>query len=294
LLKLAEDDPEAERWEVVNLEAVKTDRTSTPGDHRLPTQSLWESRFGRDFLKNAKATLGTTQFEAMYQGSPVAEGGNHFKEVWFRPRWIEGGSHDGQESYLLKWPEPPRSVLYYHHMCPRFVIVDPAAGTKQSNDFTAIGVFSVTPTNELLVLNMVRERLGVDRIVPKLLEVCGKWNPDWIGMEANGFQVALSNEAKKQRGLPAVRELSHRGRDKLVRATPAIIKAEGGQILLPNRAPWVKPLLEELVQFTGEGDKHDDQVDVLAYAVIGMTSAGGAKAVKPEEKPRGFGGQLGW
>ena len=57
---------------------------------------------------------------------------------------------------------------------------------------------------------------------------------------------------------------------KLSRATPAIIKAESGQIYLPKSAPWVDEFIGEHVRFKGEGDDHDDQVDVLSYAVQSM------------------------
>ena len=284
LLKLAEEDADADQWEVVNLEAVKTERSNTLGDPRLPTQSLWEARYGRDFLKQARSTLGTAQFEALYQGSPTQEGGNWFKEAWFTPKWSLGGVHgDSGESYVLRWPDG-RSNLYYWDNLNRFVIIDPAASEKQAADYTAMGVFATTPTNELLVLDVVRERLSLDRILPRLKELNLKWRPHWIGMEANGFQVALSNEAKHMQGMPAVLELSHRGKGKVVRATPAVIKAEGGGILLPaDKCEWKKKFLEELVQFTGDGDKHDDQVDVLAYAVIGMNLySGGAVSVTPK------------
>ena len=67
-----------------------------------------------------------------------------------------------------------------------------------------------------------------------------------------------------------VRELQHEGKGKLSRATPAIIKAESGQIYLPKSAPWVDEFIGEYVRFKGEGDDHDDHVDVLSYAVQSM------------------------
>ena len=283
LLKLQAEDPEADQWEVVNLEAVKTGRAATPGDPRQPTQSLWEDRYGRDFLRAARSTLGSRQFDALYQGNPTQEGGNHFQEAWFRPVWSWAAVHQEQDSYALKWPDGRRE-LHYLHQCPRFAVVDPAASEKQAADFTAIGVFARTPTNDLLVLDMVRERLGVDRIVPRLLEVCRAWRPEWVGMESTGFQVAVANAARRTPGMPAVRDLSHQGKGKLVRATPAIIKAEAGQILLPAEAvAWKKPFVDELIQFTGDGDAHDDQVDVLAYAVIGMGQGGAPTLVRGQE-----------
>ena len=64
-----------------------------------------------------------------------------------------------------------------------------------------------------------------------------------------------------------MREVSPEGRGKLSRATAAIILAESGQIYLMHGQPWVRPFVDECVQFTGLNDLHDDQVDALAYAV---------------------------
>ena len=40
---------------------------------------------------------------------------------------------------------------------------------------------------------------------------------------------------------------------------------EGGRVLLPASAPWVKDFVSEVLAFPV--GQHDDQVDVLAYAV---------------------------
>src|SRR5262249_12797664 len=70
-------------------------------------------------------------------------------------------------------------------------------------------------------------------------------------------------------GIPAVKPLFPEGKGKLVRATPAIIRAEAGQIFLPESAPWREDFVADLVMFTGDEkqDAYSDQVDALAYAV---------------------------
>jgi hypothetical protein len=67
-----------------------------------------------------------------------------------------------------------------------------------------------------------------------------------------------------------VRELSHEGKGKLVRATPAIILAEAGKLWLPTTGDWIRSYIDELVRFTGRDDREDDQVDITAYAVWQM------------------------
>jgi predicted phage terminase large subunit-like protein len=196
----------------------------------------------------------------MYQQRPFLPEGNLFKRGWFKHRFdIEG------EQIRLDGGE-----VFDRSQTTRFVVVDPAASEKETADYTAMGVFATLPGNRLLVLDMVRERLPLEAIVPRLHGICAYYRPSFVGVEATGFQVALTKEARRLEGMPAVREIKHEGKGKLVRATQALIRAEAGQIILPRQAAWVEPFLEELVQFTGQDDPHDDQVDVLAYAALEM------------------------
>jgi hypothetical protein len=123
------------------------------------------------------------------------------------------------------------------------------------------------------VLDSVREQLAVGAIIPRLDALCARWKPIlWVGVEANGFQVALVNEARssKYRNIPTVCELDHEGKGKLTRATPAILRAEQGQIFLPQEAPWLDEWEGETCQFTGDEklDAYTDQTDGLAYYVL--------------------------
>jgi phage terminase large subunit-like protein len=61
---------------------------------------------------------------------------------------------------------------------------------------------------------------------------------------------------------------------KLVRAHAAIIRAEKGQIWLPDKADWVNAYVDEMVSFTGNDDPRDEAVDVTAYAVNGLDRFG--------------------
>ena len=63
-----------------------------------------------------------------------------------------------------------------------------------------------------------------------------------------------------------IRQISHEGKGKLVRATSAIILAGSGKLWLPRSAKWIKAYVDELVRFTGRDDRADDQVDMTAYA----------------------------
>lgn len=62
--------------------------------------------------------------------------------------------------------------------------------------------------------------------------------------------------------------------DKLARAQPLAAAWNDGRILVPEDAPWGPALVQEVTNFTGVTDVHDDQVDALAaaYDVLQPTS----------------------
>lgn len=269
LLERMAADNDADQWTVVRLPAV-ADEDLHPDDHRQVGEVLWPERFDERFMQQARGTLGSYLFTGLYQQTPEQEGGNYFKAMWFDQSVKDAGDF---------WDMDVRGLIG-KIQCPVFVSVDPACSEDQQADFTAIGVFAVTPWNDLIVLDMVRERLPLEGISKRVLEVCHKWKAGWVSFEATGFQMAVVNQARQTKGMPPVREMSHEGKGKLVRATPAIIKAESGQIFLrqPSDAElsalkdagktyWKKAFIDELTAFTGLDDRHDDQVDVLSYAV---------------------------
>jgi predicted phage terminase large subunit-like protein len=256
-----------EPWEVFNLPAL-----AEPGDPlgRAEGAALWPERYDEAALDRIKKAQGAFWFVAMYQQRPVLPEGNLFKRSWFR-RFTD----DGKVIRLDTGETFDRPQVW------RFIVLDPAASEKETSDYTAIGVFGVCPGNHLLVLDMVRERLPLEQIVPRLRGLCEHYTPAFVSLESTGFQVALVKEARRWEGMPAIREVQPEGKGKLVRATPALIRAESGQVFLKEGAPWVGAFVEELVQFTGLDDPHDDQVDVLAYAVIEMERPGGFIKVPP-------------
>jgi hypothetical protein len=55
----------------------------------------------------------------------------------------------------------------------------------------------------------------------------------------------------------------------LTRALQAIMMGENYRIYLPDDTmdvPWLEPLTQQLLSFTGQDDDHEDMVDALSYA----------------------------
>jgi predicted phage terminase large subunit-like protein len=124
----------------------------------------------------------------------------------------------------------------------------------------------VTPENELIWLHTERFRKEVPDIVPALEEVYWRYRPLYAAIEAVAANNAVYQYAKRTR--MTVRAVSPLGKDKLVRATKAMVLAGAGRLWLPEWAPWLPDVESELVRFTGNDreDAHDDVVDALSYA----------------------------
>ncbi len=237
------------------------ERCATPigwSDWRTePGQLLRPEVFGPEQTAEAKRTLGSAGYLAQHQQRPVPREGAIFKTAWFeKRRFVDQG-----DAYRLAGGPP---VL--KRDCWRFVVLDPAGGESSSADFTAAGVFAVTPGCDLLLEYMLRERVPLEAIVPRLKAVCDQWRPSFAALETGFFQGKLAQQARKLAGMVPVKELHPGGKSKLVRALPAVIRAEAGQIYLPVEAPWLGDFLAELAVFVGADGGKDDQIDCLGYA----------------------------
>jgi phage terminase large subunit-like protein len=166
-----------------------------------------------------------------------------------------------------------------------FGIADGAASAKTSADFTSISAMLVSPRNDLVWMGCRREQIEIPDQPNVLEEEYHKHRMAWVGVEAVLSNVALYQHAKRTKMV--VRKLDPEGKDKLARATPAIVFVESGRLWLPEPALATRigfPLdavLAELTAFTGDdkADEHDDIVDNLSYAVKcqqqGMGGSGG-------------------
>jgi predicted phage terminase large subunit-like protein len=195
----------------------------------------------------------------------------------FRPEWFR--RYRRQLDVLLC--EDGEAVRYCD--LERVAVVDPANRQTKASKYTALGAFGFATGDRVFVLEVEREQLALEAIVPRLDALCARWGPvEWAGLEANGFQRALALQAREARWrhVPTVRELDPEGKGKLTRATKAILRAEAGLLYVPEEAPWVDDYVAELCQFTGDErkDAFTDQVDITAYAVLGADRYSGSDA----------------
>lgn len=250
-----------ERWESLDLPALSLGAGDPLG--RPEGEPLWADRYDRAALLQIQSTLGGYWWSALYQGSPQPAEGGCFKRSWLR-YWTRDG-----ELYLLSG----RPVAAKH--CRVFLTVDLAFSLKKESDYTVIAAWAVTPRQDLICLDLHRERLEGPEILPAIQAMARRHRAAYVGIEDVAAQ-ALVIQAARKAGL-TVRSLKA-DRDKLSRAIPATVRMEAGQIYLPESAPWLDEFIAELLSFPHGA--HDDQVDVLAYAAVEVQRFG--PAAEPE------------
>lgn len=192
----------------------------------------------------------------------AVEGGRFRREYFLGRRWWR--NHHGDYVLSDGYSAPDRE-------CWRFATCDPAASAEETArtddpDYTVMGTFAVTPRRDLLWLSNLRFRREIPDIVGLLEDEYALWSPAFLAVE-----VAASNRAVYQlaaRTRMVVMPLEVGAKDKLVRATAAMVLARTGKFYLPRSAEWLDEVESELFRFTGNArkDGHDDIVDVAGMA----------------------------
>ena len=201
-------------------------------------------------LEAARRDMGALAYAQEFEAEFVAATGRRIHSDWLRYFTIEDGG------YLVDGQTIPAAD------CARFGIVDPAASTKKSADYTAVACCAVTPDRRLLVLEEWRGRIEGPEQVKVVLNLVAKWRLDWIGVEAVAYQRTLAQYLRRGTGL-AVRDLKA-ATDREDRAQPLIIRMEHGDVFFQAGQEWLADLEHELLSWPY--GVHDDQVDTLAYA----------------------------
>lgn len=188
----------------------------------------------------------------------------------FKYRWFCYWRRDREYFWIIDSRGMERSVD--PKKCNIFLMVDLASSLKQTADCTAIGVFMDDRHGNLLMVDLVMERMEAPDISRVIWQKFTQWGASFVGIESvAGQQLFIQTERDK--GLPVQAMLRRRGEDKLGRAIPATVRMEAGQIFFPHeneRAKWFPALKDQVLQFPlGE---FDDGVDVLSDAAGWMAT----------------------
>lgn len=255
-----------EHWNVINFPALAYEESGTLGYERdilgrKPGEALWPERYDEKALNKIRVERGEYWFSALYQQKPIPTGKSIFNRADKRNYTTTGVAMDGSNYiYQLQTPSGPEIVSGFELF--KFATVDLAVSTKQTADFTVVSTWGLTPTSDLILLDVQRIRLEGPDQTPLLTSVWLSQHPTAFYIEATAYQLSLIQTALRA-GLPVFPVTPDK--DKIARALPAAAKMKAGKIYFPLVADWLPEVEKELFNFPAA--KHDDFVDTLSMAV---------------------------
>lgn len=229
---------------------------------------LWPEKFPHTVLAKLKATLGSMNYAAQYQQSPVPSSGGQFKREWFRY------FTETPDAYILENPDGVRSL--FKTQCWQFITLDLAISSKQSADFTVFAVWSVTPDNDLLLVDVVRARLSNPEQIKQMHLLHRQYPGSYFKIESVAYQLALIQQALVE-GIPCKEFRPAKKGDKVARASIAAIWMENGKYYFPKHVSWMNDVESELLLFPKAA--HDDIVDNFSMSADEVTD--GSRGLEP-------------
>lgn len=276
-----------EKWTVFNFPAI--DKQGRP------------LLFSAEAYAKVKFTLGSRDWQSLYQQEPMLEGGTVFKERWFRryvldratlPESVRGGwcvSERPSES-----PDGKLGAVTVHRIdagsLMRFITVDPALTEKESADYSVVDVWGYdSDRGDLYLLDHWRDQVSSPDLLDKIGQQLNLWRCVRVYVESVAFQKSLIQFADRL-DWPVTELVADR--DKLARAYAAAPLVEQGRVYVPTSAEWWPVLQHELLTFPQSDRK--DQVDSFAYGCLVIREGLGGATIGPTagSDPGPTGGRL--
>jgi predicted phage terminase large subunit-like protein len=224
---------------------------------RSPGDALWPERYDIKYLESLKnrwdhdeAKMGAYWWEALYQQNPSPREGGLYKRDWFKFFEPDG------DFYQLEG-----GGCWLESDCWKMITVDLAVSLKEGSDYFAVGVWGVTPNRDLMLLDLVHDRIAGPDQADIIEQVFHEHRPMLISVEATQYQLSLVQELVR-RGLPA-RAVHVKG-DKVARSQLSATRFAAGTVYLRRHAPWLNQYMDELLLFPN--GRHDDLCDITSLA----------------------------
>lgn len=216
------------KWDVVYERAIRDDGSL-----------FFPERLTKEFLEQARRTMGSYLFANQYQNIIVPDDEKKFRKEWLR--------------YTTEIPD-----LTYS-----FGFIDPAIGQRKRSDFTGISVIHVDVAGNWYLRLAARYRLTPTQIVNKAFELCDQFKLSALGVESVAYQEALlylmSEEMNVRQKVIPVKGITRSRISKDTRILGLVPRFEWAKIFI---YPGMTDFEDEYDSFPR--GTHDDILDALA------------------------------
>lgn len=244
LLTLAKNDPFADQWYVICYPAIYDEKMKflSEDDPRQHGEALWRDKYDENQLRKMKATIGSYEWNALYQQTPSPPRGAIIQREWLK---------------------------YYKVLPSRFDRIiqswDFAFDNKEQSSYVVGQVWGKIGSEKYLI-DQVRDKMSFTESIRALRLMTAKYpmaKAKLIEKKANG--PAIINAMKKEiSGLIPIDPKASK-EERLNAVSPEF---EAGNIYIPEatKAKWVGDYVEELVSFPNS--MNNDQVDATTQALL--------------------------
>jgi len=232
----------ATQWKSVKYKAHNGDFSLVLWPERRTGQEFREIR--QDYIDRGLADV----YSQEYLNIPIDESNTFFKKGDF---------------LSLREEDKKKKVNYY-------IAGDFAISEKERADYTVLVIGGMDEDGILQIRNVIRGRMDGLEIVDTMLALQRVYEPLAFGIEDTQITKAvgpfLNRAMVEQNTYISVIPLKPHRTDKQTRARSIQARMRAGAVKFDKSADWYQTLEDEMMRFPR--DKHDDQVDSMAYLGI--------------------------
>lgn len=259
-----------ENWVVLELPAIADSDNDVIG--RSTGDALWPTKYGRARLDRIRKSIGTREWNALYQQQPLPEGGGIVDIEWFKKypwetwQYVMMPEMDFAKNKFAG--EKYRRFLNYKAESGEIAKVnkvvnswDTAFKEKEINDPSACTTWGIAQDRYYL-MHCINRRMNfpeLKRAVVAEYERCMKFNCGEVAVliEDKASGQSLIQELQRYTRIPVIPIKPDA--NKTVRLSEVSPLIEAGKVWIPERSEWVVPYETQMAQFPY--GKFDDMVD---------------------------------
>lgn len=227
--------------------------------HRGAGEPLHPERYDLKALNRIKTTLGSRDWNSLYQQNPTPAEGDLFKLSTFR--YYKEAPDSEDLSVMVLWD----------------------LSTGKSMDYSAGVVVGVDRKQDMYVLDVIRKRMTALELVETIIDTHTKYGAQFTGLEvgqiSSTIEPVLEKVMNERKTFIRLVKLKPGRANKVARSMNIIARMEQGKVLFDDKASWYPEFEAELLKFPN--GKNDDMVDALSYAGYAIN-----EIQPPREKPK--------
>lgn len=239
-------------WEVINLVAIIESEDEMENDPlgRSMGEVIWpydargQPMYDAAYMADAKSTMPTYDWQALYKGKPRDQDGNIVKGLWVK-----------------RYDVLPRDKINDRRIRRITVSVDCAEKANERTAYTAIGVWIEDMERRHHLAHVVRERLEFPAMITRIEDVARDWHATAILVEDAGAGTQYIQMRQGRAPAPIISQPTG-NKSKEFRFDAVAPMFEAGEVWLPKQAPWLADYEEEILAFPNATFK--DQADMTS------------------------------